>query len=191
MKKVLGLLGAHLYLVYIPSVPNKASDLSNFRKGADADAHWGKIEKALEKSFEREIVPLCTCMQAGDKRDNWRQCTDTIFDPNRTGNGIQLPHALWFLVLGDKLTDGKECSSNIGDRFYFDPKKDSEIKLEPSADTNTHEKNTAVDSIFQNSVLAEAIALKWLLKNRQDTLDAISKSGLLSDVLNENTEERE
>jgi len=177
VSKILESLKGDMYLMYIPHDTND-SDLGTTLSYSNANAVWGEIQQSLSEGSCKEgvVVPLCACMQAGTGGDNWTPCNEHSVFPTRTGNGeIQLPHALWFLTVDATLTKD-EASSNPSDRFSL-------VDKVISKSTGYYSLEKKIRLVQDLSVLAKALALQWLLENRQcNAEDAIVQSGLLKEL---------
>jgi len=159
-----------LYLMYLSSSTSGGSS----QVVADANTTWNGIVHA----HQDPLVPLCsatTNLSTGG--DNWRIC-DSAHPFTNPGSGKNaLPYALWFMSFNETAAVPvvkPDSGGELRDRLVLDQQK-----IQVGKQGNCLK--SSIDKACP--VLAEALAVQWLLNNRPcDTKAAILKSGLLEEL---------
>jgi hypothetical protein len=161
-------LRCDLYLMYL----SDGTDTGSQQVVTDANNTWARAAAALQDS----LVPLCSAtVRVSDGGIKWNPCGDSVFADPGPGNQA-LPYALWFL-----------CPDRDIDVPVVQPSADGGLRgrlvLKDGKITQGDEPYslaTFIAKIKPNSILAEALALQWLLAHRPcNTKAAILKRGLL------------
>lgn len=151
-----------------------------------ATEQWKRMAAVIESNPEgARLVPLCAATHltlTTDKRPNWAEWKGEF--PNAgTGNAAKLPYALWALSAGGLLGDDNG---------------DSELKYNLSVRSGKDEfvsdalggagRPAAIRSCTDHPILAQALALKWLLENHPcATKVATQSSGLIEELCRDTT----
>lgn len=169
MKEILKSSEASLFLVYVHDAPIYSG---SYCRIAHADLFAKRLTASLAATTERLMpVPLCAATievrTTGGK--NWTPCQakSTFPDPQDIEKEY-LPYALWLLAVGASMPD--ECvSKDTSERFMFadklQPKGSADNIVQAEIDKEV--KEVQLTSLTANSILAQALAVEWLLKYRK------------------------